>query len=99
MVMYMKTIGQKIQEIRNLKNFPQKHVASLLGVQRPNYSKIENDKQNLTPQQIKILCEFFDVSADYLLDIEVNKQTTISHYEKDYILKELHRIIETITKE
>lgn len=92
----MKTIGEKIRDLRNDKGFPQKQVADLLGIQRPNYSKIEHDKQNLTPDQIKILCEFFEVSADYLLDITVDNKKTLSKYQKDYILKTLDDIKDTI---
>ena len=88
----MKSIGERIKEIRKEKGFPQKQVADLLGLQRPNYSKIENDKQNLTPHQIKLLCEFFDVSADYILDITVEKKKTISIYERDYILRHIEQI-------
>lgn len=92
----MKTIGEKIRDLRNDKGFPQKHVADLLNIQRPNYSKIEHDKQNLTPEQIKILCEFFEVSADYLLDITIDDKKTLSKYQKDYILQTLDDLKDTI---
>ena len=94
--MSMKSIGEKIREIRKEKGFPQKQVADLLNVQRPNYSKIENDKQNLTPHQIKLLCEFFDLSADYLLDISVDNKKTISKYEQDYMLDYIEKLKATI---
>lgn len=92
----MKTIGEKLKEIRELRNFPQKHIADLLGVQRPNYSKIENNKQNLTPQQIKIFCEFFDISADYILDIRVDGKKTIAKYEQDAIMRYVEKIKDTV---
>lgn len=92
----MKTIGEKIRDLRNDKGFPQKQVADLLGIQRPNYSKIEHDKQNLTPHQIKLLCEFFEVSADYLLDVKIESKKTISKYERDYILQAIKGIKDTI---
>ena len=81
----MKTIGEKLKQIRETKGFPQKHVADLLGIQRPNYSKVENNKQSLTPSQIKLFCEFFDVSADYILDIIVNNKKTISNDQEETI--------------
>jgi transcriptional regulator with XRE-family HTH domain len=92
----MNTIGERLKRIRTKKGFPQKHVAELLGVQRPNYSKIENNKQGLTPHQIKIFCEFFDVSADYILDISVDGKKTISKYEKDRILRQIEDIKDTL---
>lgn len=92
----MKTLGQKLKEIREEKGFPQKQVADLLSVQRPNYSKIENDSQNLTPKQIKLFCEFFNISADYLLDINVSNKKTIPKHDQDYILRALDKIKDTI---
>ena len=92
----MDTIGQRLKAIREKKGFPQKHVAEILGVQRPNYSKIENNKQGLTTHQIKLFCEFFDISADYILDIEIEKKKTISQYQHDAILRLLDNIKDTI---
>lgn len=88
----MKTIGEKLKEIRETKGFPQKVVADLLGVQRPNYSKIENNNQNLTPEQIKLFCEFFDVSADYILGIEINSNKAISKFDQEAMLRHLEKI-------
>ncbi len=91
-VMSMKTLGERLKEIRELRGFPQKQVADFLGVQRPNYSKIENNHQNMNHKQLKMFCDFCDVSADYLLGITTkNKKTftmdTINDIEKrlDYI--------------
>ena len=92
----MKTIGEKLKKIRENKNFPQKQIADLLGVQRPNYSKIENNKQNLNPEQIKIFCEFFNVSADYILGIEVDHKKTLSKLQQDDILRKVEQIKDAI---
>lgn len=92
----MDDLGSKLKEIREQKGFPQKQVAEILGVQRPNYSKIENNKQGLTPIQIKLFCEFFNVSADYLLDIKVDQKKSISKYQQDAILRQLDYIKDTI---
>lgn len=68
------TIGYRIQKLRKEKKLPQKFVADLLGLHRANYSKVESNTQNLTPVQIKIFCEYFNVSSDYLLDIQVDQK-------------------------
>ncbi len=73
----MKTLGERLKEIRDLRGFPQKQVAAILGLQRPNYSKIENNHQNMSHKQLKMFCEFCDVSADYLLGISVSNKKTI----------------------
>lgn len=92
----MKTIGEKLRDIREKEGFPQKQVADILGIQRPNYSKVEGNIQNLTPQQIKLFCEFFKVSADYLLDITVENKKTISKHQQDSILRQIEKIKDTI---
>ncbi len=92
----MKSIGERIKDIREEQGFPQKQVSDILGIQRPNYSKIEHDKQNLTPRQLKLLCEFFDVSADYILDITVKNKKAISKFDQDDILHSLEVIKQKI---
>jgi transcriptional regulator with XRE-family HTH domain len=94
----MKSIGEKLKQIREQSGFPQKQVAEILGLQRPNYSKIENNLQNLTPEQLKLFCEFFQVSADYILDITIQDKKTLSKLEEDRILQSLVNIKDAITK-
>ncbi|MBU1019860.1 MAG: helix-turn-helix domain-containing protein [Firmicutes bacterium] len=65
----MKTFGERLKEIRELKGYPQKHVADYLHMQRSNYSKIENDHQNMSHKQLRLFCELHDVSADYILGL------------------------------
>jgi len=77
-VMSMKTLGDRLKEIRELRGFPQKQVADFLNIQRPNYSKIENNHQNMSHKQLKLFCEFCDVSADYLLGITINNKKTFT---------------------
>jgi len=93
----MKTLGEKLKEIRDEKGFPQKQVADLLGVQRPNYSKIENNKQNLTTNQLKLFCEFFDVSADYLLDINIKGGKVLSTSVQEQLIKNAYFILDVAT--
>ncbi len=68
------TIGSRVKKVRKEKKLAQKFVADLLGLHRSNYAKVENNKQNLTPFQIKKFCEYFNISADYLLNIEVDNK-------------------------
>ncbi len=94
----MITFGERIKEIRELKGFPQKHVADFLNLQRSNYSKIENNHQNMTHKQLKLFCEFFDVSANYLLGISPgnNKSFTLDKIED--VIKRLDEIKDTMIK-
>lgn len=68
------SVGQRIKIIRNSHNLSQKFVADLFKIHRSNYSKIEKDTQKITPEQIKVFCEYFNVSADFLLDIQVDNK-------------------------
>ncbi len=94
----MKTLGERLKEIRDLRGFPQKQVAAVLGLQRPNYSKIENDHQNMNHKQLKLFCEFCDVSADYLLGITTNNKKTISLSTIDEIEERLAYIKDVINQ-
>ena len=95
----MKTIGEKIKEIREEHGFPQKAVADHLGVHRSNYSKIENNIQNLTPTQIKLFCEFFKVSADYLLGIETNNSIVYHSTTKQEMNEKIQELLVLVNQD
>lgn len=86
-----KSIGEKIKKIRKDSKLPQKFVSDLLGLHRTNYSKVENDIQKLTPEQIKLFCEYFNVSADFLLDISTDNKKV---YDLDTIKEATRKIKE-----
>jgi len=94
----MKTLGERLKEIRDLRGFPQRQVAEVLGLRRPNYSKIENNHQNMSHKQLKMFCEFCDVSADYLLGISVNSKKTIPKSTIDDLTKRLEYIKDAINQ-
>ncbi|MFK5883168.1 MAG: helix-turn-helix transcriptional regulator [Candidatus Izemoplasma sp.] len=94
----MKSIGAKLKELREDSDYPQKAIAELLGIQRSNYSRIENGHQNLNQTQIKLLCEFLNVSADYLLGIKISDKRVISRKDEKDIHKSLKEIQDIISK-
>ena len=94
----MENLGTKLKRIREEQGFPQKVIADHIGVHRANYSKIENNIQRLTPKQIKLFCEFCDVSADYLLEIESNNKVTLSTQDRDDLIKKLDYIKSLLNK-
>lgn len=93
-----KNIGQRLREIRDKRGFPQKVIAEHLGLHRTNYSRIENNLQKLTPEQIALFCEFCDVSADYVLGIHVNNKVVFHQESIDEIKKHLQDIQQIIKK-
>lgn len=61
--------GARLLELREQNNLSQKAVADLLGVTRTQVSDIENGKSGTNLDRFCQLCEFYQVSADYLLGI------------------------------
>lgn len=94
----MENLGEKLKRIREEKGFPQKQIASHLGLHRSNYSKIESNIQRLTPKQIKLFCEFCDISADYLLGIETSNTVKISTQDRDELVKRMDEIKSLLNK-
>lgn len=66
----MKTVFEKIKELRIEKGFSQKFVAEYLKIDRSNYSKYELGKLELSIEMLKQLCLLYNVSADFLLGLQ-----------------------------
>ena len=57
----------KIKELRLERNWKQDELGKILNVKRAAISKYENEHIPLTAETICILCDIFDVTADYLI--------------------------------
>ena len=64
-----KLMGQRLSAIRESKGISRKEVTELLKVTRTQVSDIENGKSGTNLDRFYQLCEFYQVSADYLLGI------------------------------
>lgn len=62
-------LGTRLLELRKKKGLSQKNIAELLHVTRTQISDIENGKSGTNLERFLQLCEFYQVSADYLLGI------------------------------
>lgn len=62
-------LGQRLLELREKRKISQTAVAALLGVTRTQVSDIENGKSGTSLERFYQLCEYYKVSADYLLGI------------------------------
>lgn len=62
--------GDKLRWLRESRELTQKDVAAVLGTSQSYYAQYENDKRPLPCVQLVKLCEFYHVSADYLLGFE-----------------------------
>ena len=64
-----KVFGLRLLKLREQRGLSQKTVADLLHVTRTQISDIENGKSGTNLDRFMQLCEFYRVSADYLLGI------------------------------
>ena len=62
-----KIIGQRIYNLRTDNDLLQKHVANKLNISQQYYSEYEKGNRELPIRHLKTLCEFYNVSADYIM--------------------------------
>ena len=65
--MIMDTFGQRLKKLRLERNLTQKQVADYLGLTIKGYNFYELNLREPSISTLKKLCDFFDVSADYLI--------------------------------
>ena len=66
----MKTnFGERLKELRLSKNLTQTALANQTGISQSAINKWELGQRKITQDYIVILCEYFNVSADYLLGL------------------------------
>ena len=64
-----KRMGQRLFAVREAKGVSRKDLAEFLKVTKTQISDIENGKSGTNLDRFYQLCEFYQVSADYLLGI------------------------------
>lgn len=60
---------QRIREQREDRDLNQTEVGERTGMTQRKISRLENNATQPTTTEIKILCEFYNLSADYLLGL------------------------------
>lgn len=68
----MKNIGKNLQKLRKLNGYTQQEIASLIGISKSAYCKIETEQSKLSLETAVRLSEIFNVSLDYLTNMQVN---------------------------
>ncbi len=66
----MSTLGERLREVRRMKNVTQETVADAVNTERPTYANWEIDRTDPDTTTLKRLADYFECSADYLLDRE-----------------------------
>lgn len=59
----------KIRELREDKDIRQEDIAKILNRSQQGYSHIENRVARLSIEDLQKLCIFYNVSADYILEL------------------------------
>lgn len=65
----MNVFGERIRGLREDKDKNQTHIANILNTTQKKVSRIETGENEPNLQDIKTLCLYFNVSADYLLGL------------------------------
>ena len=58
---------ERLRELREDRDLSQAQVAEVIHKSQQGYSHIENGRAELKIEDIKALCKFYEVSADYLI--------------------------------
>ena len=66
----MENLGEKIKELRETKELTQPQLAKILNVSNGQISKWENGINEPKASYIKLLCNVFEITADFLLGLE-----------------------------
>lgn len=57
----------RLKNIREDKDITQEEIAKILGIKQSAYSKYEKRRTKLQIEDLITLCNFYNVSADYIL--------------------------------
>lgn len=64
-----KVFGQRLKNLRCSRKMTQTDLAAVLSVTKTQISDLENAKTTTSLEKLVLLCEYFEVSADYLLGL------------------------------
>jgi len=62
---------QKIRDLREDADYTQEYVAKYLGTSQTMYARYERGANELPIRHLVRLCELYNVSADFILGIEI----------------------------
>jgi transcriptional regulator with XRE-family HTH domain len=97
----VKTLGEKIRYIRNLKGWSQEEVADKLGISLPAYSKIERNKTDVGFSRLNQIADVLHIKLVDLLSLsandpeQLNLQKLLAEKENE-IIKLQNKLIELL---
>ena len=66
---------QRIKDVREDRDFTQAYIGKLLHKSQQGYNHIEAGRAELKIDDLKMLCRFYDLSADYLIGLIDKKKS------------------------
>lgn len=66
----MRTFIDKLRGLREDNDLTQAQVAEVLGTSQTMYARYERGANEMPIHHLVVLCQFYNVSADYLLDTQ-----------------------------
>lgn len=66
----------RMRWIRDVKNVTQKEIAAYLGIKQQQYARYEKGINIMPVTHLIKLCQFYQVSADYILGIKTSNEVT-----------------------
>lgn len=72
----MSSFGERVRGLREDKDMNQTQLAVILNTTQKKISRIETGENEPNLQDIRTLCTYFNVSADYLLGLTDNPERT-----------------------
>jgi len=75
----------RLRDLREDRDWTQKHVAGLIGVAANTMTNYENERRQLTPELIHKFCDLYGVTADYLLGRSNTPQPAVSKMDTELL--------------
>lgn len=72
--MYKENVGIKLKKAREMAGYTQIQVTENTNIKQPQLSKIEKGKQEPDMETFGELCDFYEVSADWILGTGITKR-------------------------
>lgn len=89
------SFGDNLKKARIRKGLTQSKVAELLPMNQSNYSKLEKGIQEPSLNQLRRICSILEVSADQLLDLNIE---SIRKKREDNFTKKITKLLEEYYK-
>ena len=63
------SFGQRLKQVRKVKGQKQEELGVAIGVGKSQISELERGTASTTLEKLSLICQYYNVSADYLLGL------------------------------